>query len=95
MGVLPVLHIIKQRRTPTHVTLRCACGWTHQETRRQNALARAKKIQGAVTRHFKEIETQPDQTHPFTGTGDVCAYDWPHGDVPSEPCGLPRGRHHQ
>ena len=39
--------------------------------------------------------TRPDQTHPFTGTGDVCAYDWPHGDVPSEPCGLPRGRHHQ
>jgi len=33
----------------------CSCGWRHMETSRQNALGRASKMRGAVTRHLNDV----------------------------------------
>jgi hypothetical protein len=36
----------------------CSCGWRHVETARQNALGRASKMRGAVTKHLREVEAK-------------------------------------
>lgn len=38
---LNILHVVK-----------CSCGWRHSETSRQNALGRAAKMRGAVSKHL-------------------------------------------
>ena len=35
------------------------------------------------------------QAHDYTGTSSRCEYNWPDGDEPSEPCGLPREHHYR
>ena len=40
-----------------------------------------------------KLDAAPRPTHPFAGSGDACAYAWPDGDEPSEPCGLARSEH--
>jgi hypothetical protein len=36
----------------------CSCGWSHVETNRQNALGRASKMRGAITKHLREVEAK-------------------------------------
>lgn len=36
---------------PLSITVRCQCGWSHTESRRQNALARAAKMRAAINKH--------------------------------------------
>jgi hypothetical protein len=44
-------HYITETRSPVAVIWRCSCGWSHRETRRQNALARAAKLRAAANKH--------------------------------------------
>jgi hypothetical protein len=47
-----------QTVTPVAVIVRCRyCGWSHTESRRQNALARAAKMKAAVSQHDCPIWT--------------------------------------
>lgn len=48
-------HWIEERRSPSSVKLFCTCGWTHAETRHQNALARASKLRSAELRHLRQM----------------------------------------
>lgn len=47
-------HEITTRTTPISYILTCTCGWSHTEKRRQNALARAAKIEAARRKHRRE-----------------------------------------
>lgn len=47
-------HSLKRIDTPISVIVRCSCGWSHTETRHQNALARAAKLRAAIRRHDRE-----------------------------------------
>lgn len=49
-------HAVTQITTPGAVILSCTCGWGRQESRRQNAFARAAKVRAAIARHRKETE---------------------------------------
>jgi hypothetical protein len=49
-------HEISSRNSPVSVITMCSCGWSHTETRRQNAWARAAKIKSAVRGHFARIK---------------------------------------
>lgn len=42
------------RCSPTHVIVRCACGWSKEISRRQNALGRASKVRAAINQHLTE-----------------------------------------
>jgi hypothetical protein len=48
-------HVITEYESPVAITARCVCGWSHRETRRQNALARASKINAAKRKHLAEV----------------------------------------
>lgn len=37
--------------TPAAIIVRCECGWSFTQSRRQNALARAAKIKAAINKH--------------------------------------------
>jgi hypothetical protein len=39
-------------RTPISVIVRCSCGWSATQSRRQNAFARATKLKSAWRRHL-------------------------------------------
>jgi len=45
------LHIMTERRSPTHVMVMCSCGWKREISRRQNALARNAKVRAAEREH--------------------------------------------
>lgn len=40
--------------SPVSVTVHCSCGWSHKETRRQNARARKAKLDAAMRKHAAE-----------------------------------------
>lgn len=51
-GVVPMVqHKIELIRSPISVTARCSCGWSHVETRRQNARARQSKLEAMIRSH--------------------------------------------
>lgn len=51
-----VKHEIAEYVSPVGVTWRCSCGWSTQQSRRQNALARAAKLKAAARKHYKAVE---------------------------------------
>lgn len=56
-----VEHEITQRKTPLSYLLVCTCGWSHSETRRQNAWARAAKLRSAEAAHWRAVEAQENE----------------------------------
>jgi hypothetical protein len=48
-----VEHRIEERTSPINVMLICSCGWTHSESRHQNAFARAAKLRKARKDHLR------------------------------------------
>lgn len=49
-------HAIVEIKSPVTVIVRCECGWSHTETRRQNALARDAKIRQAKRSHIERVQ---------------------------------------
>lgn len=50
-------HALHKRSGPLYTMITCTCGWSHRESRRQNALGRASKERAAMRKHFDtEIE---------------------------------------
>lgn len=49
------IHEITERKTPISILLLCDCGWTHSESRRQNARPRAAKLRAATRKHWAEV----------------------------------------
>lgn len=49
------VHEISECTSPINVTVRCSCGWSYTESRRQNAWARAAKIRAAIDKHAMSI----------------------------------------
>lgn len=47
-------HIVTVRYSPVSVLWICSCGWSTQQSRRQNAWARTAKLRAAYTKHRKE-----------------------------------------
>lgn len=56
-------HRFTEARSPVSINLRCTCGWSRQITRRQNALARAAKVRGAMSRHIRDVEKRDHNPH--------------------------------
>lgn len=46
-------HVLREKYAPTCVILYCSCGWRHTESRQQNAMARAARINAASGRHYE------------------------------------------
>lgn len=45
-------HVLTEYVSPAHYIIRCSCGWSAMQPRRQNALARAAKLRAAVAHHL-------------------------------------------
>ena len=50
-----LLHEMREERSPVTITMRCSCGWSATQSRRQNALARAAKLRKACDAHYRCI----------------------------------------
>jgi hypothetical protein len=51
----PAEHVVAERMSPVDVTVRCSCGWSARQSRRQNALARAEKLRAAESQHLRDV----------------------------------------
>lgn len=51
----PGKHVFHFATSPAMESIRCSCGWSAAQSRRQNALARAAKLDRASREHALEI----------------------------------------
>lgn len=70
-------HDLEVRKSPINFIVHCRCGFSRTITRRQNALARARKVKSAIREHDKQVEENQTNasTHPRSWYCEPCAVE--------------------